>query len=369
MPNPILIWYDFGINEPNGHDLHQASIKILADSTLPHLNALFEGAFELTVYHNEESLCAGLPFHDILLCRSTLRVTEKHLANTPIQCVATASSGVDHIDTAYLEAHGIKLVDAKGCNAEAVADYVMSTLAWLIKNANMVGKQAGVVGVGEVGSRVVSRLRAAGMDVIQYDPLRARVDPTMQSCTLHDLTTCDLLFIHANLHDTAPFPSKNLVDADFLIQLKPGACLINAARGGIVNEEALLQNTQPLIYCTDVYANERAIDPRIIAFSTLCTPHIAGHSIEAKSRAVETIAHALHAYYGFSMPRMLNLPKPAYSPMLTGEGWSDQALRLYNPMTETTVLKNASDKQAAFLTLRQAHHYRHDFTAYRTTGG
>lgn len=344
-------------------------MKILADSTLPHLSALFKGAFELTLYQNEETLFAGLPFHDILLCRSTLRVTAKQLANTPIQCVATASSGIDHIDTAYLAAQGIKLVDAKGCNAEAVADYVMSTLAWLIKNGNITGQQAGVVGIGEVGTRVVSRLRATGIDVIQYDPLRAHMDPTMQSCTLHDLTTCDLLFIHANLHDTEPFPSKNLFDADFLMQLKPGTCLINAARGGIVNEEALLQNTQPLIYCTDVYANEPAIDPRIIAFSTLCTPHIAGHSIEAKSRAVETIAHALHAYYGFSMPEVLNLPQPTCPPMLTGERWSDQALRLYNPMTETTVLKNASDKQAAFLALRQAHDYRHDFTAYRTTGG
>jgi erythronate-4-phosphate dehydrogenase len=343
-------------------------MKILADATLPHLDELFSTSFQLIRYHTQDELVTHLPDSDLLLCRSTLKVNAHLLMHSTIQCVATASSGVDHIDADYLAKRGIQQLDAKGCNAEAVTDYVQSTVTWLKANHLIQGYSAGIIGAGEVGRCVAQRLRAMNFDVIQYDPLKAHLDPHFQSCTLAALTACNLLSIHANLHDTQPFPSRDLLNPSFLSQLQPHSILINAARGGIVNEDALLHSKQPLTYCTDVYLNEPHVDPRIIDYATLCTPHIAGHSIEAKLRAVEQISRALHLQHHLSPPKFSLLSQPndpcasSFQPLTP-----DQILHCYNPCIETVAFKAAPNKDAAFLNLRQAHTHRHDFSRYANT--
>jgi erythronate-4-phosphate dehydrogenase len=339
-------------------------MKILADATLPHVSTLFNDAFKIHLFNTADELEDALPYHDILLCRSTLKITAELLANHPIQCIATASSGVDHIDTNYLSQLGITLLDAKGCNAEAVADYVTATLAYMIQNNFLKGSKAGVIGVGEVGSRVVQRLLSAGFDVACFDPLRALVDHDYSYCAFSELLQCDLLCIHANLHNNPPYSSLNLLDSVFLQQLKPGVTIINAARGGIVNEKALLELDKTLHYCTDVYCSEPAIDPEIIQFSTLCTSHIAGHTIEAKTATMIKLSQQLHHHYGLTMPKV------PVKIIKTDSVFSDihhhaaDILELYNPIIETMQLKQASDKTLAFIQQRRNHQFRHDFNQH-----
>jgi len=336
-------------------------MKILADRTLPHLESLFSESFVLTLYSDEKTLLPHLPNHDILLCRSTLHVTAQLLENSSIKCVATASSGIDHIDTHYLSHRHITLLDAKGCNAHAVADYITSTLAWLLTKNLIKGFKAGIIGLGEVGTRVSRRLNQFGFITLHYDPLRASHDSQFMSCEIEALQACDLICIHANLHEDALFPSKNLLNTQFLSQLKPNAVIINAARGGIVNEHDLLNISEKLIYCTDVYEHEPSINEKIIDFSTLCTPHIAGHSIEAKSNAMITLAGALHQKYNKIPKNSINLIKPKPTHPKPNESKEAHYLRLYNPEIESIALKNAKNKQEAFLTLRKTHLFRHDF--------
>jgi erythronate-4-phosphate dehydrogenase len=339
-------------------------MRILADTTLPHLESLFNTPFELTTYQNEEGLLKHVASHDILLCRSTLHVTADTLKNTSIKCVATASSGVDHIDKAYLDANDILLIDAKGSNAEAVADYVVATLAWLKKQHHLHDKKAGIIGAGFVGEAVASRLNALSFEIMHYDPLRAQHDYSFQSCALEDLFTCDQLFIHANLHDTRPFPSYHLINQAFLTQLKPNTIIINAARGGIVDENALLNHASSIIYCTDVYDNEPFIHANTIEMAHLCTPHIAGHSIEAKLNAIELVAQKIHDHYHLPHPQSLIRAKPVVKKRALHESWDDYVLRLYDPSHDTTCLKNSLNKEQTFLTLRRAHQHRHDFRLY-----
>ena len=339
-------------------------MKILADATLPNLFLLFKEPFSLTVYNNQHELLDLLPNHDVLICRSTLVVSKKLLANTQIRCVATASSGVDHIDNEYLKKQKIALFDAKGCNAIAVADYVVATLACLQQNNYVVGNKAGVIGVGEVGTRVVTRLKAAGFNVVCFDPLKASLDKLHHFCPLSELSSCDLLCIHANLHNKAPFPSANLLSRRFLSSLKPGTIIINAARGGIVNEEALLSSSTPITYCTDVYQGEPTINADIVDFAALCTPHIAGHSIESKIKAIVKISQQLHHHFGLPFSP-ITIPLQGELPILRStDHWQDTILQLYDPLVDTVVLKSAQDKTRAFLTQRQAHDYRHDFSFY-----
>ncbi|KTC85681.1 NAD(P)-dependent oxidoreductase [Legionella drozanskii] len=338
-------------------------MKIIADASLPGLHQAFPKPFELSLYNNANELPELLKNQQVLICRATLKVNEKLLKGHALSYVATASSGTDHIDSLYLKNNSIQLIDAKGSNAIAVADYVIATLAYLQRYKNFSGSKAGVVGVGEVGSRVVKRLTAAGMEVICYDPIKAEQDEEFKNSTLEELALCNLISIHANLHDEHPYPSSNLFNESLLKQLKPNTVIINASRGGIVDEEALLEQKKTLIYCTDVFSNEPKINSKIIELATLCTPHVAGHSIEAKYRAIEMISEKLHAYMQLESPQFNFYPK---APSLSYEekNWQDLALKLYNPLHETLQLKTAANLESAFLNLRKAHQNRYDFCCY-----
>ncbi|STX43135.1 erythronate-4-phosphate dehydrogenase [Legionella donaldsonii] len=340
-------------------------MKILADATIPGLVQAFPQPFELTVYKEGENIAELLSGQDILLCRATLKVNEQLLKGHSLRYVATASSGTDHIDSAYLKMHAITLLDAKGSNAVAVADYVIATLAYLQRDHSFQGTKAGLIGVGEVGSKVKERLAAANMEVLCYDPPKSKRDTNFYSITLTELADCDLICVHASLHEEPPYPSRNLINAALLKRLKPGCVIINASRGGIIDEKALLQ-TPSVIYCTDVYNNEPFINPEIVNFSRLCTPHIAGHSIEAKYAAVFILSQKLHTCYDLSPPTMgsflattANLP-----PLPETQSWQDCVLSLFNPVVETNLLKNSSNLAATFTELRKAHKNRHDFCVY-----
>lgn len=337
-------------------------MNILADASLPGLNQAFPEPFHLTLYHHADEIIHLLSGQDVLLCRSTLKVNQSLLKNHSVRYVATASSGTDHLDHDWLVSQNIQIIDAKGCNARSVADYVVSSLAYLEQHQLIQGKKAGIIGMGKVGTQVATRLHAADFQTVTYDPLKAINEPQeFQSCVLEELFQSDLLCIHAELHNNQPYSSMNLIDQHFLAQLKPGCVIINAARGGIINEEALLHTQQPLTYCTDVFLNEPSVDKRIIDKATLCTPHIAGHSLEAKYVAVAMISAALHQQAGLPTPQFatpkirktLNIPD---SP-----SWQRIALAIYNPLIETQQLKAAINKRSAFLTARKNHQNRHDF--------
>jgi erythronate-4-phosphate dehydrogenase len=341
-------------------------MKILADASLPHLVPYFPKPFRITLYEGTPSQDA-LKNHSILLCRSTLQVRKTLLEHTAINVVATASSGTDHIDRDYLAAQSMALFDAKGSNAEAVADYVIATLAALTRLGTKTGPRAGVIGLGEVGSRVAKRLLSLGFDVMYYDPWKTEPEPYHQATSLTDIATCDVICVHANLHHESPYPSFHLLDKLFFASVKKNAVIINAARGGIVDEDALLQTTTQVLYCTDVYQHEPNIDPRIIAFGTLCTPHIAGHSIEAKQNAIISLSRQLHLHYNIPIshaPQNTSVTEP-YENILN---WQDWVISIYDPRQETTALKKAPNIADAFLSERRAHTHRHDFAWYARTG-
>lgn len=339
-------------------------MRILADASLPGLDTAFPRPFILSRYYNPTELCNLLNEQDILLCRSTLKVNSNLLKTHRLSYIATASSGTDHLDHIFLKSQEITILDAKGSNAPSVADYVISCLAYLNKQHLIVGKKAGIIGMGKVGNKVYERLKAANFQIINYDPLKALEDPQFQSCELEHLFEADLLCIHADLHEHSPYPSINLIDEAFLAALKPGCVIINAARGGIVNEEALLNSQHQFIYCTDVYLNEPEIDKRIIDRATLCTPHIAGHSLEAKLAAVTMISEQLHRLLGLPIPQFTSTPLTQSIDLPEEKSWQELVLSIYNPAEETYQLKHAQDIENAFLNLRKNHQKRHDFSVY-----
>ena len=344
-------------------------IKLLIDSSLGNVASLFDARFRIACYASKEELEQQILDQDILLCRSTVQVTEQLLKGSTIRCVATASSGIDHIDETYLKSEHISLIDAKGSNARAVTDYVIACVAYVQITQKFSGLRVGVVGVGAVGARVVQRLQALGFQVVSYDPPRALQDTSFVSCDVEALHTCDLLCLHPNLHHDAPYASSRFIDDLFISKIKPGTVIINASRGQIVDEYALLSCGKSLIYCTDVYAHEPTISKELVAYSTLCTPHIAGHSIEARHRALEVVSERIHQFFDVPMSPVMPSNTLRLTEIAGETSWQHTVLSLYNPKIETTVLQNAEDISATFLELRRAHHYRHEFSGYVPLSG
>lgn len=339
-------------------------MNILADSSLPGLEAAFPKPFILTKYSHSEEIPSLLPQQDILLCRATLKVNQTLLNNHRLKFIATASSGTDHLDLYYLKSQHIQVIDAKGCNAISVADYVVANLAYLDQHLLIKGKKAGIIGMGQVGTRVYNRLDALEFQIKTYDPLKAVADEQFQSCELNHLFDCDILCIHAELHHRLPYPSNDLINQEFLNQLKPECILINASRGGVINEEALIRTPPSLIYCTDVYLNEPNINKHIIEKATLCTPHIAGHSLEAKYNAVALVSKQIHQLMSLPVPEFA---KPEFTTKALSnknKSWQELVLSIYNPAIETQSLKEADNLESTFLKLRNNHQFRHDFSIY-----
>lgn len=340
-------------------------INILADASLPYLDLAFPEPFKLTLYHHPEELNKLLPKQEILLCRSTLKVNATLITDPSLRYVATASSGIDHVDISYLHTQGINLLAAQGSNARSVADYVISCLAFLEISHGFKAKNAGIIGLGAVGSQVRKRLEAAGLNIITYDPLKQKRENNFISTSFNDLLDCDLICVHANLHHAPQHPSFDLLNEQFLSQLPAHSAIINAARGGIVNEQALLSLKNPPLYCTDVYQNEPQINLKLSQLATLSTPHIAGHSLEAKQRAITLLSEKLHACYQLPIPKVLSSPLIKQTLDTSPLNWQSRALSLYNPHLESKKLQQAISPIAkTFIHLRQAHNYRHDFNCY-----
>lgn len=336
-------------------------MNILADLSLPNIRELFNAPFKLTLFATNDEVPLLIKDQDILICRSTLKVDAKLLSKSNIKIVATASSGIDHIDANYLHKNQIKLFDAKGSNADSVADYILATIAYLKQNHLLKGVSAGVMGVGEVGRRVCERLKNIGFDVLAYDPLRDDV----KSAPISNIMQCDLICLHMNLHQNHPHPSFNLLNYEFLKQLNPNTTIINAARGNIVVENDLIALKNPIQYCTDVYSNEPNINPAIIDYATICTPHIAGHSIEAKKRAVLQLSIQIHEHFNLKIPIIKLETEKLSIGKLSNPAWIKNILQIYNPIHETLKLKQALEKNLAFSLLRKAHK-RHEIILEKT---
>lgn len=339
-------------------------IKLLADASLPDLSQFFSEHFHISRYTSVDDLRQSIGDNDVLVCRSTLKVDANLLADSNISCIATVSSGIDHIDHTYTAQRQIPIIDAKGANALAVADYVIACLAWVQERGYLRSMRAGVMGAGAVGSAVAARLGMLGFEVKAYDPPRAQDDAHFLSCELAAVLDCDLICVHVNLHDTAPYPSKHLLNAQSLAQIKPNTVIINASRGDVVDEVALLAAKHPLYYCTDVFTNEPAINPAVVGYAALCTPHIAGHSIEARVHALQMVSHKIHENFGLNMP--IIAPSADSLIMQTSHftSWQAALLSLYNPELETHFLKESKAMMQSFLDLRRAHHSRHHFNCY-----
>ena len=229
---------------------------------------------------------------DVLVVRTRTKVNEALLKGSKVQLVCTATIGFDHIDTAYCEAHGIRWMSCPGCNAQAVCDYIEEALDEVRARGTV-----GIVGVGHVGSLVTKMAERKGLKVLLNDP------PKQIGVSLDFIAqNSDIITFHVPLDSS----TYHLCNEAFLAKCKPGALIINAARGGVVDEAALLESRHP--YILDTWENEPNINSEVLRKAELASMHIAGYSVEGKRNAsqmcLDTIAEQ------FNLPQITNYQLP-----------------------------------------------------------
>lgn len=232
-----------------------------------------------------------------LIIRSVTRVNAALLAGTSVTCVATATAGIDHIDVDALTRSNIRLISAAGCNAQAVAEYVLD---WIDELRPTGTHTIGIIGYGNVGSRLARYARMRGMRILVNDPPLADAGFAFPSwvtpVTLHELVQqSTIVSVHVPFVDVGSYPTRNLLTEDLIDQCKLNALVINSARGGIVDEAALVRRVQhgELSAVLDVFTNEPTIDAQVLDHLPYCTPHIAGYTYQAKWRGAQMILDAL----------------------------------------------------------------------------
>lgn len=225
---------------------------------------------------------------DILIIRSKTKVTPELLAGSTVRFVGTATAGFEHMDFEYLESNKIGWCAAPGCNADSVADYITSALLTLYTKhgIELEGKTIGIIGVGQVGSRVAKRAEALGLRVLLNDPPRAAREGDAAFQTLEKLLTdSDIVTLHVPLIKENPWPTLKMANNPFFDQMKHGSVFINASRGKVLDSDALLtaKKTGLVAYAVlDVWDPEPVICADVLTAATIGTPHIAGHSFEGK---------------------------------------------------------------------------------------
>jgi len=272
-------------------------MKILVDENIPAAQECFGHLGEVVRMPGRHLAAADVRDADALVVRSITRVTPGLLSGSKVRFVGTATIGVDHIDLDYLRSSGIAFASAPGCNAQSVAEYVMTALLELeaSRGLDLRAKSVGIFGLGNVGSRLKNLCEAFGLQVLACDP-PLQAQGVAGLVPAEEVWQADIVSFHVPLLKEGPHPTHHLGNEQRLRALKPGAVLINTARGDVVDNRALsrvLRDRPDLAVVLDVWEREPQIDVELAGQVSIATPHIAGYSHDGKVRGTWMIYQAL----------------------------------------------------------------------------
>ena len=273
-------------------------MKIVADIDVPFLTGVFEPYAEV-VYKKGLEICReDVIDADVLVTRTRTRCDAALLEGTAVKMIATATIGMDHIDLDYCRCHGIEVTNAAGCNAGGVMQYVFSALYGVAarKGIKIDGSTIGIIGVGQVGSKVEAMAEYLGFRILRCDPPRAKAEGPEGFCSLeHLLIESDVVTLHVPLDDM----TRGMANADFFTLMKPGSIFINAARGEVVNEQALIEAAPKFgAIVIDTWNNEPDVNEELVDMVDIATPHIAGYTYQGKQNGTALAVRAIARHFG-----------------------------------------------------------------------
>ena len=293
-------------------------MKIVADTSIPFVAECFSSIGEVETVPGREISPSIVADADVLLVRTVTQVNSDLLAGSKVRFVGTATIGFDHIDTDFLQQHNIGFASAPGSNANSVAEYVVAALFGVSQkyNLSLQGKSIGIVGVGNIGSKVVGKTSALGMKVYLNDPPLQRQSKDTKYLPLKNLFDCDFMTLHTPLTFDVTDKTFHLADEEFFKSLKAGSIFFNTARGGVVDSGALkavIKAGRLKAAVVDVWENEPNIDTELLEMVDIGTPHIAGYSLDGRAAGMTMIYEAVCKYFGLEAKFDVDsfLPEPA----------------------------------------------------------
>ncbi|HCA12180.1 MAG TPA: 4-phosphoerythronate dehydrogenase PdxB [Marinobacter adhaerens] len=358
---------------------------IVADENIPLLDSFFGDIGEIRRVSGRSMSNEDVRDADIVLVRSVTRVNRELLEGSRVRFVGTTTIGTDHVDLDWLEAAGIRFSAAPGCNANSVAEYVLSVLSLHAERRGLADwsqLSVGIVGVGNVGGELAHKLERLGFDVRLCDPPRAdREEEDQEFVSLEEAMKCDVVSLHTPLTREGDHPTLHMIGHPELEALGANQLLINAGRGEVIDSSALLarldQGNAPTV-ALDVWEQEPRIHPELVDRVWLATPHIAGYSLEGKVQGTEMIYQSLSQFLGLPVRKKAGqfLPEPALSKIsFTSSADEEDAIRIalracYDPRPDDARLRNAmtgsvEERGAAFDRLRRDYPVRRECSSLK----
>lgn len=353
-------------------------MKILADAHIPYLRGIAEQFGEIEYLPGNQFSKETISDKDALIVRTVTHFGEEILSGTNVKLICSATIGFDHIDTEYCDTYGISWRTAPGCNANSVEQYVTASLLYLADKYkfDLKEKTIGIVGVGNVGSKVEIACKKLGMHVLLNDPpLVEMMYASSLSRQFVDLETIkresDLITLHTPLTKTGKHKTYHLADEQFFNTLGKKPFIINSCRGSVVDNIALknaLKSEKISGVVIDCWENEPNIDTELLRLVDIATPHIAGYSADGKWMATKMSLENLNDFFelGIHPIKLIPLPSPENTviDLKNIEPFKQLAYavwKTYNPMEETKNLQENPDK---FYWFRSNYPLRREYYAY-----
>ncbi|WP_214000228.1 4-phosphoerythronate dehydrogenase [Arsukibacterium sp.] len=355
-------------------------MKIYADENMPLVAEFFSHLGPVTLFNGRTVTPGELADAEVLLVRSVTPVNQALLTeNKALRFVGTATIGMDHIDQSYLAGRNISFCSAPGCNAQSVVEYVLSALWYLAEKYQwqLSSKTLGIVGVGHIGQRLAEAAAALNIQLLLCDPPRAAIEADFTHTSFTELCRqADIISFHTPMVKTGLAPSWHLLNAQTLALLKPDCALINASRGAVIDNQALLQalQQQPRPVVLDVWEQEPDIQLSLLPHLDIATAHIAGHSIEGKARGTAMLYQQLCQMLGQApIMQLANLlATPAVEKIQISENFGlpdvqNLARMLYDVRRDDALFRFHIQREG-FDWLRKSYPPRREFGSVQLTG-
>ena len=292
------------INLPQKSDF---MIRIIADDKIPFLKGVLEPFADIKYFPGNKITHEVLKHADGLIIRTRTKCTHELLDDTSVRFIGTATIGFDHIDTQFCERKNIYWTNAPGCNSSSVQQYIAAALLKISSEFrfNLKNKSIGIIGVGNVGSKVEKFARIMGMKILLCDPPRARNEGDANFTQLDNLLRkSDIVTVHVPLNVVGEDNTYHLFNETTFKKMKKGAWFLNSSRGEITETSALKNLLISEISggtVIDVWENEPDIDPELLTKTFIATPHIAGYSTDGKANGTAMVVNSLCKFFNLPL--------------------------------------------------------------------
>lgn len=314
-------------------------MKIVVEKNIPFIHGVLEPYAEVEYLAPDDITAEAVRDADALIIRTRTRCDASLLDGSRCSMIASTTIGLDHIDLDYCHSHGIEVANAPGCNAPAVAQYVLASILTAFGDDDLQDMTLGIVGVGHVGKIVENWARQLGFNVLLNDPPRAEAEGSAAFVGLDEIARrSDIITFHTPYAKIGTHPTHHLADAEFMRRLERKPMVINSARGPIVDNVALLDailSGQVGCAAIDCWEGEPEINFDLLDEAMIATPHIAGYSREGKIRATQMAVASVAGHFGFPAPHLPERVSPDPAKTVTAESIRSS----YDPLADTGLLR------------------------------